>query len=82
MLVTNVPNVIAACCTLNNICEIHGDVFNEEWLEDCECEEDATQPNATSTSTTTSPDSEEVRELLISYFAICAVIAGVSSPFL
>ena len=36
MLVTNVPNVIAACCTLHNICDIRGDVFIEEWLEDCE----------------------------------------------
>ena len=42
------PYGIAACCTLQNICENHGDVFNEVWLEDCE--------------------SEEVFELLISYF--------------
>ena len=70
MLVTNVPNVIAACCTLHNICEVHGDVFDEEWLEDCESDEDGTQPTATtcSTSTSTCPDSEEVREVLVNYF--------------
>ena len=32
MLMTNVPNVIAACC--NNICEIHGDEFNDEWMQE------------------------------------------------
>ena len=30
VLIPNVPNVFAACCTLHNICEIHGDVFSEE----------------------------------------------------
>ena len=28
-----VPKVIAACCTLHNICEIHGDEFDQHWLE-------------------------------------------------
>ena len=68
MLVNNVPNVISACCTLHNICEIHCDVFDEEWLEDCESDEDGTQPTVTSTSTSTCPDSEEVCEALPSYF--------------
>ena len=30
----SVPHVIAACCVLHNICEVHGDSFNEEWLEE------------------------------------------------
>ena len=34
MIIENVPNVVAACCVLHNICEIHGDTFNEEWLQD------------------------------------------------
>ena len=28
-----VPTVVAACCTLHNICEIHGDEFDQQWLE-------------------------------------------------
>ena len=30
MHINNVPNVVLACCILHNICEIHGDEFNEE----------------------------------------------------
>ena len=28
----SVPNVILACCALHNICEVHNDSFNDEWL--------------------------------------------------
>lgn len=34
MDIKNVPNVIAACCVLHNLCETHGDSFNEEWLQE------------------------------------------------
>ena len=71
MLMTNVPtNVIAACCTLHNICEIHGDEFNDEWMQECESNaEDGTQPNSSNvTSTSSCPDGEEIREILINYF--------------
>ena len=30
--VADVPNVVAACCALHNLCEIHGDGFNDEWM--------------------------------------------------
>ena len=33
MLVENVPNIVAVCCVLHNICEIHGDTFNKEWMQ-------------------------------------------------
>ena len=39
MNVTNVPNIITACCILHNMCEIHGDTFNEQRLEDINTEE-------------------------------------------
>jgi hypothetical protein len=29
----DVPKVIAASCVLHNICEIHGDAFNDQWME-------------------------------------------------
>ena len=33
MLVENVPNIVAACCVPHNICEIHGDMFSNEWMQ-------------------------------------------------
>ena len=33
MIVENVPTVIAACCILHNICEIHGEIYNDSWLQ-------------------------------------------------
>ncbi|KAJ8003739.1 hypothetical protein DPEC_G00151480 [Dallia pectoralis] len=29
-----VPTMILACCILHNVCEAHGDVFQEEWQDD------------------------------------------------
>ena len=28
-----VPELVAACCVLHNMCEVHGDLFNDSWLE-------------------------------------------------
>ena len=32
MRIDNVIMVVGACCVLHNICEVHGDAFNESWL--------------------------------------------------
>ena len=34
MNVENVPHIVDACCILHNVCEIHGDTFNEAWIAD------------------------------------------------
>ena len=34
MNVENVPHIVSACCILHNVCEIHGDTFNEAWIAD------------------------------------------------
>ena len=31
--ISHVPEVVASCCVLHNICEVHGDSFNNDWLE-------------------------------------------------
>ena len=53
-----------------HICEIHGDEFNDELMQECESNaEDGTQPNSSNvTSTSSCPDGEEIREILINYF--------------
>ena len=63
MHICNVPNVVLACCILHNICEIHGDEFNEEWLDDL----DLSQPGDTHVSTTTQ-DGDTVSNLSVNYF--------------
>ena len=32
MNVTNVPNIVVACRILYNMCEIHGEEFDNDWL--------------------------------------------------
>ena len=32
MSVERVPTIIAACCILHNMCEVHSDSFNNDWL--------------------------------------------------
>ena len=34
--VHDVPELVAACCMLHNICEVHGDGFDEQWMEGVE----------------------------------------------
>ena len=29
----HIPNVVAAACILHNMCEIHGEQFNDAWLQ-------------------------------------------------
>ena len=29
----SVPETVGACCVLHNLCQIHGDVFDENWLD-------------------------------------------------
>ncbi|XP_056409616.1 uncharacterized protein LOC130330970 [Hyla sarda] len=39
-----IPTLIAACCTLHNVCESRGDPFQEHWLEEA-AEEELEQPS-------------------------------------
>ena len=60
MFAGNVPNIILVCCILHNICEIHGEIFNDEWLEDL----DLMQPDEATVLTATA-DGGTVRDLLV-----------------
>ena len=66
MSIKNVPNVIAACCTLHNICEIHGDTFNEVWLEEINNETD--DPTGAQASSSSHDDAEDIRDAFVQYF--------------
>ena len=32
-IIEDLPTVISACCVLHNICEVHRDRFNREWIQ-------------------------------------------------
>jgi len=64
MVFRKVPNVIAAACVLHNMCEIHGDTFDESWIttENDNPETESMDVPSTTTSSTT------IREALIYHF--------------
>ena len=66
MLVKNVPIIVAAACVLHNICEIHGDAFDDSWAGG-DRTDDLPQPDRLPYSTTTS-GSVVIREALVHHF--------------
>ena len=65
MEVKRVPYVVAACCVLHNICEIHGEEFDENWLLEVR-EVDINVPVADETDSQEVID-EDIREILMDY---------------
>ena len=69
MHIENIPTVITAACILHNICEVHGESFNESWLHEAESGSNFSQP-----STVTCPDGrsdrpKEIRDALVQHFS-------------
>ena len=59
----NVPNVVAACVILHNLCEMYGDHFQSEWEMNKRCEDETDASRTTSGSQTAS----EIRKVLTQY---------------
>ena len=67
--VSDLPELVAACCVLHNICEIHGENFNEDWLHDLDTNNvDQVRSQQDSNSSSTCGSGEEVRKALTTYF--------------
>ena len=65
MSTEHIPTVITACCILHNICEIHGEYFNDSWFAD---NTEYEQPSSSMvTHTALSGASHEVRNTLMEY---------------
>ena len=68
MRIVNVPTVVAACCVLHNVCQIHGDSFNESWLDDGSATTETPQPNRIATVNDSSERPRKIRNALVTYF--------------
>ena len=64
--VRDAPEVVAAC-VLHNICEIHGDTFNEEWMEGVE-RLDLESTSARASSAQPAESAVDIRKAFMSYF--------------
>ena len=62
----NIPAVVTCECILHNVCEIHGESFNDAWLQ-VEGSMEFPQPS-TSTRDGTSSRPKQVRDALMAYF--------------
>ena len=65
MSMENIPNVIASCRVLHNIFEIHGDVFDDDWLNDVE---EVTSDQQNNSPTANSESGSEVRDKISGIF--------------
>ena len=66
MHIDNIPHIIAACCILHNVCEVHNDDFNEEWLEEVHLDQPDTTPHVATQPSVNGGD--RVHSILIDYF--------------
>ena len=64
MDISHVPQVVTACCILHNMCEVHGDAFNDTWFEDSQLD----QPHPPTPSTLPTSQDRAVRDSLVQYF--------------
>lgn len=60
-----VPIVVNACCVLHNMCEVHGDGFDDEWLNE---EEEVSNSPSTIQSSMSTARSDAIRNALCDYF--------------
>ena len=66
MEVEHVPQVVAACCILHNICEMHGNHFVDNWKENCTTLD---QTSSSATSPIVSPQSKDIKDTFVQYFS-------------
>lgn len=75
MFIENVSTIVASCCVLHNICQLHGDSFNSEWLNDLNNSKEPQEsnnneePHKSSFHDNSSPkNGKTIRNTLITYF--------------
>ena len=65
------PKYIAACCVLHNICEIHKDTFNDEWMIQQSANENTPTANTQMTGVSNSSvEADTIGEALSDYILV------------
>ena len=67
VLISDLPKLVAACCVLHNVCEIHGESFDEDWMQDVTNHDSANSRSTCSVSADSS--GKTIREALMSHFS-------------
>ena len=62
------PQLTEACCVLHNVCEIHGDAFNDQWMEGVQGQESVCA-SSSSASAMSEESAVDIRKAFMSYFA-------------
>lgn len=70
MNIENVPNVIVACCILHNVCEVHGDTFNNNWLEYIDQYAQPEQSSPPGGSNIATSNSSDIHDALVKYYSV------------
>ena len=65
MNIENIPCIVTTCCILHNMCEVHGDTFNELWMEDVDS---SIQPVVTVGDNNANPNAKAIRDALVDYY--------------
>ena len=68
MTIGNIPTVITCACVLHNICEVHGETFNNASLREVENNAEFPQPPPSHARDGTASRPKEVRDALMYYF--------------
>lgn len=66
--VSDLPDLIVACCVLHNLCEIHGEQFNEEWLQDVDTSSINQGFTVDNDGNASHGSGENIRKALTAYF--------------
>ena len=78
MSVSNVPMVVAACCVLHNFCEIHGEAFDDAWLDEPQSllleELSSSTQGSNGQCSSVFADAEDVRNALVDLVDTCVRI--------
>ena len=66
VLVHDLPELVAASCVLHNICEIHGESF-DDWMQDV-TDHSSVNSHSTSSASSDNVSGKRIREALMSHF--------------